>query len=113
MIRRSAGMPVSRFCLLVGIPRRTYCRMQEQLKRGKPTTKGPWPSASLDAVVDVLGDYVTQHGNLGHRKIHALILADGHITSPSTVLRGIRRLDVGTAATRYGSRSQDELEPAD
>jgi hypothetical protein len=87
--------------------------MQEQLKRGKPTTKGPWPSASLDAVVDVLGDYVTQHGHLGHRKIHALILADGHITSPSTVLRGIRRLDVGPAATRYGSRSQDELEPAD
>jgi len=93
MIRGSAGMPVSRFCVLVGVPRRTYCRMQWLLKSGVPTTKGPWPSTSLDAVADVLEDYLRQYGHLGHRKIHALILADGHVTSPSTVLRGIRRLD--------------------
>ena len=93
MTRTSAGMPVSRFCILLGIPRRTYCRIQGLLKSGAPTTKGPWPSTSLDAVVDVLDDYLRRYEHLGHRKIHALILADGHVTSPSTVLRGIRRLD--------------------
>jgi putative transposase len=93
MIRGGAGMPVSRFCLLVDIPRRTYCRIQRQLKSGTPTTKGPWPSTSLDAVANVLEDYLRRYEHLGHRKIHALILADGHVTSPSTVLRGIRRLE--------------------
>lgn len=96
MTRTSAGMPVSRFCLLVGIPRRTYCRIQQLHKSGMSTTKGPWPSTTLDAVTDVLKDYLTHHEHLGHRKVHALILADGHITSPSTVLRGIRRLDTDT-----------------
>ena len=91
MIRINAQMPVSRFCVLVGVPRRTYCRMQSLHKTGMPTTKGPWPSASLDAVAVVLDDYLSRYEHLGHRKIHALILADGHITSPSTVLRGIHR----------------------
>lgn len=92
MIRKEAAMPVSRFCTLLGIPRRTYCRMQARQRSGRPAAKGPWPSASVDVVEKLLRDYLHEHPGFGHRRIHALILADGHTTSPSTVLRAMRRL---------------------
>src|SRR5690348_12130607 len=92
MIRESARMPVSRFCVLVGIPRRTYCRMQSRHRSGHAQDKGPWPAPSMDTVELMLPDYLARHPDLGHRRIHALMLADGHATSPSTVLRAIQRL---------------------
>ena len=99
MIRQAAEMPVSRFCTLLGIPRRTYCRRQTRLRSGDVTTKGPWPSPSLDAVASILVGYLADHPDHGHRRIHALIIADGHATSPSTVLRAIQRMDRGTGRT--------------
>jgi hypothetical protein len=98
MIRRGAGMPVSRFCCLVGISRRTYFRRQSQLKSGDLTAKGPWPSPSVDAAAKLLEDYLAQHEGFGHRRLHALMAADGHVTSESTVLRAMRRLDGDGAA---------------
>jgi putative transposase len=92
MIRQGTGMPVSRFCVLLGIPRRTYCRMQSRCKAGVPTVKGPWPAPSVEAVEAVVEEYVLAYPDYGHRRIHALALADGHATSPSTVLRAMRRL---------------------
>jgi putative transposase len=92
MIREDAGMPVSRFCALLGIPRRTYCRMQSRHKFGAPTVKGPWPSPSMRVVEAVVEQYVLAYPDYGHRRIHALALADGHPTSPSTVQRAMRRL---------------------
>lgn len=91
MIRLDAAMPVSRFCALFGIPRRTYCRMQARQRSGQPAVKGPWPSPSLDMVEKLLRDYLLEQPDLGHRRIHAMLLADGHTTSPSTVLRAMRR----------------------
>ena len=93
MIRRGAGMPVSRFCRLVGISRRTYFRRRSQLKSGDPTAKGRWPSPSVDAAARLLEDYLAEHEGFGHRRLHALMAADGHVTSESTVLRAMRRLD--------------------
>lgn len=92
MIRQDAQMPVSRFCRLLSIPRRTYCRMQARQKSGVVTAKGPWPSPSVDIVEKLLQDYLREHPDYGHRRIHASLLADGHATSPSTVLRAIQRL---------------------
>lgn len=92
MIREDAAMPVSRFCALLGIPRRTYCRSQARQRTGQPAAKGPWPSPSVDVVEKLLRDYLHEHPDLGHRRLHALLLADGHTTSPSTVLRAIQRL---------------------
>ena len=37
-------MPVSRFCQLTGIPRRTYQRWLARWRAGKPAGKGPWPA---------------------------------------------------------------------
>lgn len=93
MIRRDAGMPVSRFCVVVGIPRRTYCRMQALLRSGRSADKGPWPSPSVDAAAKLLDGYLERREGYGHRRLHALMAADGHVTSPSTVLRAMRRLD--------------------
>lgn len=91
MIREDAKMPVSRFCILLSIPRRTYCRMQARHRSGLPTVKGPWPSPSADMVEKLLQQYLREHPDYGHRRIYALLLADGHATSPSTVLRAIQR----------------------
>jgi putative transposase len=95
MIRQDAEMPVSRFCLLVGIPRRTYCRLQALHRSGAPTGKGPWPSPSVEVVQSMLEDYLRNNPGFGHRRIHALLAADGHTTSLSTVLRAMRRQDRG------------------
>ena len=95
MIRQGDGMPVSRFCALLGIPRRTYCRMQSRYKSGASMAKGPWPAPSVDAIEAVLEKYVLEHPEYGHRRIHALVCADGHATSPSTVLRAMQRLHRG------------------
>jgi putative transposase len=92
MIREDAAMPVSRFCVLLGIPRRTYCRMQTRRRSGQPMAKGPWPSPAVDMVEKLLEEYLLEHPDHGHRRIHAALLADGHATSPSTVLRAIQRL---------------------
>jgi putative transposase len=92
MIRQDAEMPVSRFCTVLGIPRRTYCRRQARSRSGSAVVKGPWPSPSVDAVASMLVDYLSDHPDQGHRRIHALIIADGHTTSPSTVLRAIQRI---------------------
>jgi putative transposase len=85
-------MPVSRFCVLLGIPRRTYCRMQSRYREGTPAIKGPWPSPAVDAVEQVLEKYVVRYPHYGHRRIQALVAADGHTASPSTVLRAMQRM---------------------
>jgi putative transposase len=93
MIRREAEMPVSRFSSILGIPRRTYCRRQARARSGESAAvKGPWPSPSVDAVAAILAGYLSEHPDHGHRRIHALLIADGHATSPSTVLRAIQRV---------------------
>jgi putative transposase len=43
MIRQDAAMPVSRFCELIGIPRRTYTRWKAKAAAGTPP-KGSWPA---------------------------------------------------------------------
>jgi len=35
-------------------------------------------------------DYIANHQDYGHRRIHELMIADGHIVSASTVHRAIQ-----------------------
>lgn len=107
MIRRSAGMPVSRFCVLVSIPRRSYCRKQRLLQSGEePAAGGSAPSPSVDAAAKLLEEYMLEHPEFGHRRLHALMSADGHVTSTSTVLRAMRRL--GGDGFREADRVESE-----
>jgi transposase InsO family protein len=83
-------MPVSRFCQLTGIPRRTYHRWQTKARAGGPP-KGPWPAPVVDAVEPLVAKYAADWPGWGHRKIWGLMRADGHAVSTSTVERAMRR----------------------
>lgn len=90
MIRQQAGMPVSRFCELTGIPRRTYHRWQANVRAGG-RVKGPWPAPVLDVAEALVAKYAADWPGWGHRKIYGLMRADGHRLSMSSVERAMRR----------------------
>jgi hypothetical protein len=71
--------------------------------------KGPWPAPSVAAAEKLLGEYLPEHCDLGHRRIHALMTSDGHVTSPSTVLRAIHLRDRGPEPANHRSRSADRF----
>jgi putative transposase len=90
MIRRGVGIPASGFCSLVGIPRRTYYRKHSPLASGEPTAMEPRAAPSVDAAARPLEEYLREHDGFGRRRLHALVAADGDVTSVSTVLRAMR-----------------------
>jgi putative transposase len=68
------------------------------------SVKGPWPAPVVDSVEAVAAKYAEAWPAWGHRKIAALMRADGHHVSTSTVERALRRrgllLPVGYRADR-------------
>lgn len=91
MIRSEAGMPVSRFCELIGIPRRSYVRWQAKARTGRAVVKGPWPAPVVDVAEPLVAKYAADWPAWGHRKIHWMMAADGHEISRSSVERAMRR----------------------
>lgn len=96
-------MSVSRFAALAGIPERTYWRRLARHRAGNPG-KGPWPAPKVDPIEAVAAKYAAEWPAWGHRKIAAMMRADGHQVSTSTVERALRRrgllLPVGYRADR-------------
>jgi len=91
MIRCEAEMPVSRFCQLTGIPRRTYHRKLARHRSGEPVVKGPWSAPAVDVIEPLAAKYAADWPAWGHRKIHTMMAIDVHRTSVSTVERAMRR----------------------
>ena len=83
-------MPVSRFSRLAGIPERTYRRRLARHRAGDPST-GPWPAPKVDDIEATAAKYAVDWPAWGHRKIAAMMRADGHEVSTSTVQRALRR----------------------
>ena len=83
-------MSVSRFAALAGIPERTYWRRLARHRAGNPP-KGPWPAPKVDQVEALAAKYAADWPAWGHRKIAAMMRADGHEVSTSTVQRALRR----------------------
>src|SRR4051794_35581380 len=83
-------MPVSRFAVLIGIPRRTYHRWQANTRAGG-RAKGPWPAPVVDVVEPFVAKYADDWPGWGHRKIFGLMRADGIAVSMSSVERAMRR----------------------
>ena len=83
-------MPVSRFCQLTGIPRRSYHRWQANARR-TGRAKGPWPAPVVDAAEPLVAKYAADWPGWGHRKIYGLMRVDGHALSMSSVERAMRR----------------------
>jgi hypothetical protein len=90
MIREDTATPVSRFSALVGIPRRSYFRRLALLRTGETAARKRATVSQLCA--QVVAGYVDRWPEYGHRRIYALMLSDGHVTSQSTVLRTMRVL---------------------
>jgi putative transposase len=86
-------MPVSRFARLAGIPERTYWYRLARWRAGV-SGKGPWPAPAVDLIEAVAAKYAADRPAWGHRKIAALMRADGHRVSDSTVERALRRRDL-------------------
>ena len=53
--------------------------------------KGPWPTPAVDATEALAAKYAADWPAWGHRKIAAMMRADGHQASTSTVERALRR----------------------
>lgn len=77
MICIEAQLTISRFCELIGIPRRTYHYRLAKWRAGSPQ-KGPWPAPVVDRIVPTVAKYVAEWEAWGHRKIWAVARADGH-----------------------------------
>ncbi|WP_206443037.1 integrase core domain-containing protein [Candidatus Protofrankia californiensis] len=106
MIREDAAMPTSRFCELIGIPRRTYARWRATARAGGPAGKGPWPAPVVDTVEPVAAKYAADWLAWGHRKIHALMAVDGHTASASSVERALRRRGLLQPVDYQGERRE-------
>lgn len=87
MIRRQAGLSIRRFCGLLGVPRRTY---QRHLADRGSSEKGPWPAPVRDRVEQPAAQLALEWPAWGHRKIWALLEADGFHASQATVRRALR-----------------------
>jgi len=91
MIRTEAGMPITRFSDLIGVPRRTYSYRLAKYRAGDPV-KGPWPAPVVDRIEPVVAKVAEDWPAWGHRKVWAMAHYDGHdVGSPSSVARAMAR----------------------
>ena len=100
MIRTEAGMPITRFCELIGMPRRTYTRQRARLLAGEPI-KGPWPAPVVDAIEPTVAKLAESWPAWGHRKIAAMHTLD-HPDLPASV-----------ASVERAMRRRNLLQPVD
>ena len=105
MIREDAAMPISRFCALTGIPRRSYTRWRAKAAAGNPP-KGPWPAPVVDVLEPVAAKYAADWPAWGHRKIAWLMAADGHTASASSIERALRRRGLLQPVDYQGQRRE-------
>ena len=75
---------------MAGIPERMYRRRRARLRAGD-VGKGPWPAPRVDAIDVLAAKYAADWPAWGHRKVAAMMRADGHAVSTSTVQRALRR----------------------
>lgn len=87
--RVTAGLTVSRFCAVTGIPRPTWYRW----RAAASSTKGPWPTPTLDRIEADAKDLAARWEGWGHRKIAELMRTDPERAdaSDSSVYRVLAR----------------------
>jgi putative transposase len=105
VIRSEAEMPISRFCALIGIPRRSYTRWIAKAAVGE-VAKGPWPAPVVEAIEPIAAKYAGDWPAWGHRKIHWMMAADGFTASRSSVERAMRRRDLLQPIDYQGERRE-------
>jgi transposase InsO family protein len=89
VIRAEEGVSVQRFCERIGIPRSTYYYWRSGYLHGHPVRR--WPSPVVDAIEQRAAECAQHYLAWGHRKICAMLRADGVSVSASSVARALKR----------------------
>jgi len=92
LIRSEGGVPVERFVARIGVPRSTWYHWRTGHLRGRPVRR--WPAPVVDAVAARTIETAHKYTAWGHRKIWAMLRADGVAVSVSSVERAMRRADL-------------------
>jgi len=88
-MRLEAGLSISRFCAVAGIHRSTWHRRGA---RAREQRESRWPAPERDRIEQPAAQLALEWPAWGHRKIWALLRADGlRPGSQATVLRALRR----------------------
>lgn len=89
LIRAEGAVPVRRFLVRLGIPVSTWYHWRAAHLRGRPVRR--WPAPVVDAIEQAAADQAHRWSAWGHRKIWAMLRADGVRVSRSSVLRALAR----------------------
>jgi transposase InsO family protein len=88
-IRLEHHVAVVRFCARLGIPRSTWYHWRAGALDGRPVRR--WPAPVVDAIVERAAEEAHKYAAWGHRKIWAMLRADGVRVSMSSIERALRR----------------------
>jgi putative transposase len=82
-------LTVVRFCDRLGIPHSTWYYWRDAHRAGREVRH--WPAPVVDALEDVAEAKAHKYSAWGHRKIWAMLRADGYFVSQSSVKRAMGR----------------------
>jgi hypothetical protein len=106
-IRRESVITIARFSVLTGMSRRTYARRLELLRSATPPENKRDSTSIVSTCAQLVDDYMANHPDYGYRRIHELMITDGHIVSASTVHRAIQ-----VSQARKDQSARDTPQPA-
>ena len=89
LIRSEGGVPVERFVGRLQIPRSTWYHWRAAHLHGRTVRR--WPAPIVDAIEEQAAEQAHRWSAWGHRKIWAMLRADGVRVSRSSVLRALAR----------------------
>lgn len=95
-------MPVRRFCLRLGIPPSTWYDWRAAALSGRPRKR--WPAPVVDAIAEPAAAEAHKWSAWGHRKIWAMMRADGISASQSSVYRALHRQGLLQPARYHAER---------
>lgn len=91
-LRSEGGIPVRRFVRRLGIPSSTWYYWRTSHMHGRPVRT--WPAPVVDALAERTIETAHKYSAWGHRKIWAMLRADGVDVSVSSVERTMRRANL-------------------
>ncbi|MDA8203926.1 MAG: DDE-type integrase/transposase/recombinase [Chloroflexi bacterium] len=89
LLRREGSVPVRRFLRRLGIPSSTWYHWRAAHLHGRTLRR--WPAPVVDAIEEAAAAQAHRWSAWGHRKIWAMLRADGVRVSRSSVLRALAR----------------------
>ena len=95
-------MPVRRFCRRLGIPSSTWYDWRAAHDAGRP--RKHWPAPVVDSIAEPAAEQAHKWSAWGHRKIWAMMRADGITASQSSVYRALHRQGLLQPARYHAER---------